>query len=528
MGKTMITKYNRENPTRIRRGLRSWLTVGAVAGLMSAGLVLGAEPALVPVGDSGNIADANGFGSVGYTYRIGVTEVTRGEYAAFLNAVAATDSRGLYNPSMGITQSGSPGSYTYAAVDGAKSVSFVSWYDALRYANWLHNGQPTGAQGAAGAENGAYAFSGTVTVGPRNPDARFFLPNEDEWYKAAYFQGGVDAFYWLYPTRSDAPPQAGTAPGNDNSANYDRVVGAATAAGAYVQAQGFYGTRDQAGNLWEWNETTIDGDRGLRGGSYDDYQLLLNAWYRDSQDPALDSAFVGFRIAAATDSAPVTTFSLVVNSGNGDGQYAAGTVVNITADAAPAGKLFDSWTGATVANALAAATTLTMPAAATAVTATYKDATFALTVQSGNGDGQYAAGTVVSIAAAAAPAGQVFDRWTGDVGAVANTLAANTTVTMPAAAVSITATYKTAVVSVTFDMTKAEWNHDNRELKVQGKGPAGKTVVVSYLSGTRIGSCVVKSDSKWELKVSVAPSKVPSHVRATCNGATDVMPVTKK
>ncbi|MCP3097659.1 phospholipase [Myxococcus sp. K15C18031901] len=63
---------------------------------------------------------------------------------------------------------------------------------------------------------------------------------------------------------------------------------------------------------------------------------------------------------------------LTVNSGSGDGSYASGTQVTITADAPASGYVFDKWTGATVTSATSATTTLTMPAAATTVTATYK------------------------------------------------------------------------------------------------------------------------------------------------------------
>jgi len=68
--------------------------------------------------------------------------------------------------------------------------------------------------------------------------------------------------------------------------------------------------------------------------------------------------------------------------------------------------------------------------------------TYQLTVSSGTGDGSYTVGTVVNISADAAPSGQGFDQWTGDVADVADTLAAATTVTMPPAAVEVTATYK--------------------------------------------------------------------------------------
>ncbi len=66
----------------------------------------------VPIGNPGNAPDFTGYGSVAYEYNIGANEVTIGQYAAFLNAVAATDTFGLYNGNMpdplgGITRSGS-------------------------------------------------------------------------------------------------------------------------------------------------------------------------------------------------------------------------------------------------------------------------------------------------------------------------------------------------------------------------------------------------------------------------------------
>ena len=71
----------------------------------------------VPIGFAGNAPDpTTGYGSVGYEYRIGTTEVTNAQYAAFLNAVAATDTHALFNPGMagtfgGITRSGVDGGY---------------------------------------------------------------------------------------------------------------------------------------------------------------------------------------------------------------------------------------------------------------------------------------------------------------------------------------------------------------------------------------------------------------------------------
>ena len=85
----------------------------------------------VNVGNAGNAADSTGYGAVGYNYSIGKYEVTAGQYTEFLNAVADTDTYGLYSTNMSISQhgcniqqSGSSGSYTYSvAADSGEQAS---------------------------------------------------------------------------------------------------------------------------------------------------------------------------------------------------------------------------------------------------------------------------------------------------------------------------------------------------------------------------------------------------------------------
>jgi len=140
-----------------------------------------------------------------------------GQYTEFLNAVADEDTYGLYYTSMWsdsygcrIERIGSSGSYRYnVAGDWAdRPVNYVSWGDAARFANWLHNEQPTGDQDETTTEDGAYDMSLGENV-VRKLDARVFLTSEDEWYKAAYYKGGgLDAGYWDYATQSDVLPTA--------------------------------------------------------------------------------------------------------------------------------------------------------------------------------------------------------------------------------------------------------------------------------------------------------------------------------
>ena len=63
-------------------------------------------------------------------------------------------------------------------------------------------------------------------------------------------------------------------------------------------------------------------------------------------------------------------------------------------------------------------------------------------MNNGTGSGSYLAGTIVNIVADPAPVGQEFDQWTGDVMSVFDVGAASTSITMPGADATVTATYK--------------------------------------------------------------------------------------
>jgi len=169
----------------------------------------------------------------------------------------------------------------------------------------------------------------------------------------------------------------------------------------------------------------------------------------------------------AKDGSTTGTYTVTVNRGSGTTHAVtvtggttttptatAGDTVTITANEPAPGKVFDKWTttdGVAFANANSATTTFVMPAKAVTVTATYKDApvtTYAVTVNSGTGGGDFAEGATVSITANAPATGKVFDKWTTSDGVVfANANSATTTFVMPAKAVTVTATYKDAPVS---------------------------------------------------------------------------------
>lgn len=288
----------------------------------------------VAVGNAGNAIDpTTGLGAVGYDYSIGKHEVTLNQYTTFLNAVGATDTYGLYEAALGtdlnvagIVRSGVSGSYAYSVIgNGARPVTYVSWYDSARFVNWLGNGQPTGAQAAGTTETGAYTLNGALSgIILRNANATYGLPSEDEWYKAAYHQpagqGGDSDNYWLYPTANNAVPNSRNGSGSDaNSANFfrddsinngfnggfavtDSTVYSGsqnytTVAGAFSLADSFYGTFDQGGNVMEWNDLVDGSERGVRGGAWFHPQDNLQSINGNGLDPSGLYNSVGFRIA---------------------------------------------------------------------------------------------------------------------------------------------------------------------------------------------------------------------------------------
>jgi len=291
-----------------------------------------AHPATIiealPVGNPGNPGDTRypdgevaSFGGVSYTYYIGKYEVTAGQYTAFLNAVAATDTYGLYNRDMWVNarscridRAGAPGSYTYSVAPewADRPVNWVSWGDAARFANWLHNGQPNGAQDLSATEDGSYYLNGatsyaTLMAVVREPDATWVIPSEDEWYKAAYHEyDGVTGNYFDYPTSSDSIPSNELVnPDPGNHANFcqpDYTIGNPyyrTEVGEFENSASPYGTFDQGGNIYEWNETVWHGAyRVLRGGSFDsDFDNLHAATRSGDNSPTDEFDNIGFRVA---------------------------------------------------------------------------------------------------------------------------------------------------------------------------------------------------------------------------------------
>ena len=147
----------------------------------------------------------------------------------------------------------------------------------------------------------------------------------------------------------------------------------------------------------------------------------------------------------------VTAYTLAVTNGTGGGSsYTNGQVIAVGANNPLTGMAFARWTGdiTNVASVTSQYTTVRMPAANIAISATYSNLYYTLTVTSGSGSGTYTNGRLVSVTANAR-ADRTFDKWTGDIGYLASATSSTTTVTMPAGAVSIAATYTVTTSTLT-------------------------------------------------------------------------------
>jgi formylglycine-generating enzyme len=307
----------------------------AVCGQAKAGVI---NISLVTVGDPSNPPDPlTGLGSVPYIYNISAFDTTMAQYCAFLNAVANTgDPYGLYNsamapgypglPTYGITQASTSRGYTYSVYgNGNVPAVGVNWGDAARFVNWLQNGQPVGPEGPGTTETGTYALNGgtsnaALMAVTRSTTATWVLPNSSEWYKSAYYAGGIT--YYQYATQSDSTPSNALSSTGTNNANfiggvvapptfgYTDYTNYVTQVGAFAASPSHYGTYDQTGDVSQWNETangTIE--RGLRGGSYDVGATLAVSTVYEDTSPAGRFRDVGFRVANVPEPGP---FALLV------------------------------------------------------------------------------------------------------------------------------------------------------------------------------------------------------------------------
>jgi formylglycine-generating enzyme required for sulfatase activity len=214
--------------------------------------------------------------------------------------------------------------YTVASDWANRPVNYVSFWDAARFTNWLHNGQ-----GAGNTEDGAYTLTAAGIANNtivKNAGAQWWVPSEDEWYKAAYNNGGSTATdYFRYPASSNGIPSNvlgnPTDPGNNATySNTSHTIGSPyyrTEVGAHENSDSPYGTFDQGGNVWEWNDIIIgSSSRLLRGGSF---SLNANGLASSTRYyyyyPTLEINSVGFRVASVPEPCSLLMTAMIAVSG---------------------------------------------------------------------------------------------------------------------------------------------------------------------------------------------------------------------
>ncbi len=251
------------------------------------------------VGDPGNRGDRiSGLGAVDYEFLISKHEVTNEQYAEFLNHVAAVDPHELFVERMRIQREGTSGNFRYSPAPGFEKhpVTHIRFFDAMRFVNWLENGQTFG-----GTEDGVYSVDDGSNE-TRNDKATYFIPSENEWHKAAYYDPTLNngtGGYWRWATQSNVFPTSQAPPGDSNSVNTGEAkLGGPTEVGAYRDSTSYYGTYDQLGNLWEWIDKLDEAHphRNIRGtawsGSPTNIRIDIAAKVRSN-----GVSDIGFRIA---------------------------------------------------------------------------------------------------------------------------------------------------------------------------------------------------------------------------------------
>jgi sulfatase modifying factor 1 len=244
-----------------------------------------------------NAADVTGYGAVPYAFRMGTHEIS-------------------YNDIIRATASGMA-HVTAGPWTGDLSAASISWYEAAAFVNWLNTSAGKQAAYNLSWDGATWNMSLWDTADAwqlggenlyRHKDAFYFLPSENEWYKAAYYNG-IASNYFLYPTGSDDAPSPVVGGTNAGTAVYNWVSFPAIGPALVTNAGGLnpYGTMGQGGNVSEWLETAYDGlngsasaDRVLRGGDWYDPEFNLSIWHRVAAAPSIGTSdTIGFRVASS-------------------------------------------------------------------------------------------------------------------------------------------------------------------------------------------------------------------------------------
>jgi len=255
------------------------------------------------IGNPGNAADpstaggakADTYGSVGYGYQIGT-------YLISQNQVDRAVASGL----VGVTA---------GPWSGDLPAANMTWYESGAFVNWLNT-----SQGFQQAYNLAWSGStwsiaqwtaSDVGYDPSNPYrnrlAKFVLPTEDEYYKAAYGLSDGSG-YTLYAVASNTAPIAvasGTAAG---TVVYNQSSEQGPASVYQAGGSSSYGTVGQSGNVLEWTEGYYEplgpSAKLLMGNTWTSDNNgfgSLASYARNSTGAGNEYPYLGFRVASVAD-----------------------------------------------------------------------------------------------------------------------------------------------------------------------------------------------------------------------------------
>ena len=275
---------------------RTALILLFVSSLANADQIGALSIAFADISNAGNADDSGGsgiyssrYGAVDYEYRMSITEIS----AAMLSTAGLPSGSWLGN-----------------------QPATVNWYQAAAFTNWLNisaGHQPAYRLNAGLTALALWSSGEAWQAGGENlyrhKDAHYFLPSEDEWYKAAYHQNnGATADYWDYATASNSIPTSTESGSATGTAVYHR---GSFSSPSDVQISGgasAYGTIGQGGNVWEWTESAADGSndsaseyRAFRGGYWNSVESNLRSSVRNYNAPSTTDFSVGFRVASVPE-----------------------------------------------------------------------------------------------------------------------------------------------------------------------------------------------------------------------------------
>jgi formylglycine-generating enzyme required for sulfatase activity len=282
----------------------------------------------VEISNPGNGDDRGGgggtysgaYGGVDYIYRMGVTEVPQ-------DWIEKATRLGLTNVTAG-------------AWRGSQPAANVTWHEAAAFVNWLNT-----SSGHHAAYDLSYTNNWSMRLWSkaeawqsggenlyRHKDAHYFLPSEDEYYKAAFHKNdGVTANYWDYATGSNDAPRPVANGTEAGTVVYGQLE---TSGPALVDSTGGvspYGTCGQTGNIGEMKESAFDGannfptESRVRGGGRWNFDVSqLNSSFRVQHDLPTSRSGIGFRVVSLPE--PSGFDQLTITTPPQDAQGVAGSM----------------------------------------------------------------------------------------------------------------------------------------------------------------------------------------------------------